>query len=188
MMSKQQMYLYDNNQGNKNIVIRNDYKTYQRDFDELQKLNPQLSVREFCSKAGLNYVSARRYIKKSKLESNHLLASNSFKKPRKRLNWPALLREFLITSIRNPELSMQNFSDSKRIPYPSVRRSFGELKKAHETQALWELRDRQRKLLTAFKRGSISLIIFESEREYALQELEEEINLNTGGYQVDDVI
>ena len=114
-----------------------DYVEHQAEYSKLAESNPRLSVREYCEDNGLNYNSARRYIRNA---GKAIKRENDKKKARLRKksnvkrgrNWKLIYFQYLSDAIECPSLTLVQFAAIQEIPVASIRREFAKFKRDPE--------------------------------------------------------
>ena len=130
------------------------YDEHQNEFIRQLVDNPSLKVAEYCDQAGLNYVSARRYIKKPKKKKSTSTvdpAKAAIDKPiprkpsgrRSSRDWGETLQDYLTMAIANPSLTMKAYAEEKDITYATLRRQFNGLRTQEQFRSLFDLYDRK---------------------------------------------
>ena len=98
---------------------RAEYLKHQAKFLALHKFNNKLTVADYCRGEGLNYESARRYIK-----------SPSNKQIRQRVEYERLYAEFHQRIILEPNLSLSIFAKEKQLQLDALQDGFIEIAKS----------------------------------------------------------
>ncbi|MCG3884147.1 hypothetical protein I3271_05555 [Photobacterium leiognathi] len=114
-----------------------DYALHQAQYIEQSEINPDLSIRQYCEDNGLNYNSARRYIRnpakgnsvKRGMQKAEIKRTSTVKRGR---NWRVIYFDYLNDAIENPSLSVTQFAALNDLPAASVRREFAKLKRDGE--------------------------------------------------------
>ncbi|UKA12839.1 hypothetical protein [Photobacterium damselae] len=114
-----------------------DYSQHQLSYEKLLEDNPLLTVREYCENEGLNYNSARRYMrnpsKGRKVENGKKLAQiERTEKPKGKINWKAKYFKYLVDCEENPTLSIAQFAALNKLAPATTRREFATLKRNGE--------------------------------------------------------
>ncbi|WP_299017151.1 hypothetical protein [uncultured Photobacterium sp.] len=117
-----------------------DYKKHQEKFWELSKSTQKLTVIKYCELFGLNYATAKRYIKRWK--NNKLTPTTSGIKTIKRHErtefWIKHVRSYLLLATENPKLTLEKYAIENNINYNTFRTRFRKLKARPELCPLYQ--------------------------------------------------
>lgn len=116
------------------LVAKINYSYHQESYDELVDQDPSITVRKYCESEGLNYNTARRYIRNTvrnkKKENAQTLSEIKSKPVRKgKRNWEAIYFEYLTEATDLPGLSIAKFSAKHDYPDGQTRKEFLRIKK-----------------------------------------------------------
>lgn len=114
-----------------------DYADHQAQYIKQSEIDPDLSIRQYCEDNGLNYNTARRYIRNPAKGNNvkrgkqtaEIKRNSTVKRGR---NWRVIYFEYLNDAIENPSLSVNQFAALNDLPAASVRREFAKFKRDGE--------------------------------------------------------
>lgn len=113
--------------------MRIDYSEHQAKFLELYADDQTLTVKVYCDAAGLNYASARRYLKnplKTNRNAELLQEVKLSKKKASSRDWPEIYQRYLKQCLADPSLTMADFALSEGIQSPQVRKQFAVQRKS----------------------------------------------------------
>ncbi|WP_419238281.1 hypothetical protein ACN08L_16350 (plasmid) [Photobacterium leiognathi subsp. mandapamensis] len=118
-----------------------DYKKHQADFLNLRFDDPTLTVEKYCENVGLNYSSAKRYIKSNVTPKSRTRGGKGRKKDRTESEWSVIYCNYLANCVANPTLSIAQFAKSIDDIPATVRNGFKSLKNRPEFANLEQKRE-----------------------------------------------
>lgn len=129
------------------MTTKQEYAAYQVKFIELRQANPKLTIQDFCDSMGLNYSSAKRYIKQNYAKTNRVIPKKPDGKISTRTDdeWRELYMIFLQKCEKDPTLTIPIFAKKINENRRTVLRKFSLLRKEPEFNALILKADQKRK-------------------------------------------
>lgn len=110
-------------------MARVDYEYHKKNFLNVYATNKNLTIGGYCKQEGLNFGSAKRHLIRKEILGETKAPSPKLRNKKTSTRWLNLLQEFLVSSIKDPDFLMVNYAKEKGVAYPSLRRSFNDLKK-----------------------------------------------------------
>lgn len=132
------------------------YENLLKQYANMLKDEPKLSVKDFCVLVGVPYATAKRYITKKKAKAlddgamvRTAIDSGAEIEQRQatgknRHNWHLLLKEYLTLAIANPKYSVSKFAKEKGVNPATMRRQFKDMRSLKQFDHLYDLYDEQK--------------------------------------------
>lgn len=156
-------------------MSRQDYKKHAARYRKRLKRNPSLTVAAFCSNEGLNYSTARKYIKAPTAEKRKELQAELARKTgesrarlavrsqtvtkkrgrtQKEQEWIEKLTVYVTKATINPAYTIKEFAEESGLKAATVRRQLQVMRRDSQFRSLFDLYDDQKKKFKGIKSRS----------------------------------
>ncbi|HHY0551875.1 TPA: hypothetical protein ACVU5P_004194 [Vibrio parahaemolyticus] len=109
------------------------YPVHQKAFLERRRAEPNLTLSDYCRDVGINYNTARRYIKATvsieEEEPHKLKLSSKEERAKKNQKWAQLFKKYLLVAIEAPTYTAKDFAEDEGLNYNTTRRKFTEMRR-----------------------------------------------------------
>ncbi|HBN6266167.1 TPA: hypothetical protein L3N15_004148 [Vibrio parahaemolyticus] len=108
------------------------YAVHQKAYWERKRIESNLTLQDYCLEVGINYNSARRYMKASEPtpneDSERPISTQQSSSPTDK--WDLLFKKYLLVAVEAPTYTAKDFAKEEGLNYNTLRRKFTEMRKA----------------------------------------------------------